>query len=232
MAVQVGIDYRAGGLQRAEVGMELHRENLRLLLERLYVLCGKSSQSYLNDFFGKRLNIQIEKKDSIFDSDVQEDSFGLAAVELMRIFRRQAFEESKLINDTSKENLRVITAGLVEAGESEVVIGNTITGFLDTRNKNRAQTIARTETGMALMESQFAIVDDMELPPMLKKWDATIDGRTRTTHKNADKGPAIKKDELFKVGKDNMRFPQDRQNGSASEIINCRCVLTWEPEEL
>jgi hypothetical protein len=230
MAHQVGVDYRNGGLDRAIAGTELHTENIRLILEQLYIRCGKSSQSYLVNFFGKSLNLDLEKKDSFFDQPDVEDTFDLAAVELMRVFRRQAFNQSKLIANTSREGLRFATAGLVEAGESEVVIGKLISGVLDKKNINRAQTIARTETGMALMESQYAIVDDMELPPMLKEWNATIDGRTRKTHRAVD-GDKVKKDGMFKVGSDNMRFPQDRLNGSAKEIINCRCVLTWEPED-
>lgn len=226
MARQVGEDYRAGGLDRALVGMDVHKQKVRELLEKIYILSGKSAENYLKDFFGKACRLKIEKKDSLFDTDNTD----LASVELMRLFRRTAFENSKLIAATSRETLIAITATLVETGVGEQTIGKEIARFVSTRNASRAPTIARTEVGSALMESQYNIVDELELPPMLKEWAATIDGRTRPDHKRVD-GDTVKKEEKFRVGRDNMLYPQDRINGSAGQIINCRCVLLWTPAD-
>ena len=235
MSAQASQDYSDGGLNRALVGMEIHQENIRAVLERLYILAGKSSERYLKDFFGKSFRIKIERKESLFDIDATEldDPFELATVEMMQIFRRQAFDQSKTIAETSKEGLRVATAQLAETGVGEIVIAKEIRKVLDVKNKFRAATIARTETGIALSESQYAIINDLELPTMVKEWSAVIDGRTRKAHREVD-GTIKKKDELFSVdtkkGRDLMRFPQDRKNGSKENLINCRCILLWQPE--
>jgi hypothetical protein len=64
-------------------------------------------------------------------------------------------------------------------------------------------------------------------------WDATLDGKTRPTHAQAD---GTKKDEngYFYVGREKARYPSD-ENLTAGERINCRCriraeILGYPPE--
>ena len=55
---------------------------------------------------------------------------------------------------------------------------------------------------------------------IVKQWDATLDSRTRESHRMVD-GEIRELDEKFSNG---LRFPSDPM-GSASEVINCRCAL-------
>jgi hypothetical protein len=64
-------------------------------------------------------------------------------------------------------------------------------------------------------------------------WDATLDGKTRPTHAQAD---GTKKDEngYFYVGREKARYPAD-ENLTARERISCRCriraeILGYPPE--
>lgn len=54
---------------------------------------------------------------------------------------------------------------------------------------------------------------------VVKQWDATLDGRTRDSHRRVD-GEIRELDEKFSNG---LMFPGD-PNGSAAEVVNCRCT--------
>ena len=59
---------------------------------------------------------------------------------------------------------------------------------------------------------------------MQKEWTAARDERTRQAHADAD-GDIVGMDESFNVGGEMMRFAGD-PNGSAGNIINCRCGIS------
>ena len=54
---------------------------------------------------------------------------------------------------------------------------------------------------------------------VLKQWDATLDGRTRESHRRVD-GEIRELDEKFSNG---LMFPGD-PSGGAAEVVNCRCT--------
>ena len=59
-----------------------------------------------------------------------------------------------------------------------------------------------------------------------KQWIAELDSKTREWHREID-GKFIPIDEMFEVGTDKMRFPHDYVNGSAENLINCRCTCIY-----
>ena len=63
---------------------------------------------------------------------------------------------------------------------------------------------------------------------MLKKWVATNDARTRSTH-SAASGQIVDMDEDFTVGGTPMGFAGDSRGG-AKNVINCRCVIVYADE--
>lgn len=86
---------------------------------------------------------------------------------------------------------------------------------------SRAKTIARTE-GHRIQ--QMSTVDAQQAAKakgadVLKQWDATLDGRTRESHRRVD-GEIRELDAKFSNG---LMFPGD-PNGSAAEVVNCRCT--------
>ena len=54
---------------------------------------------------------------------------------------------------------------------------------------------------------------------VVKQWDATLDGRTRDSHRRVD-GEIRELDEKFSNG---LMFPGD-PSGGAAEVVNCRCT--------
>ncbi len=86
---------------------------------------------------------------------------------------------------------------------------------------SRAKTIARTE-GHRIQ--QMSTVDAQQATKakgadVLKQWDATLDGRTRESHRRVD-GEIRELDEKFSNG---LMFPGD-PSGGAAEVVNCRCT--------
>lgn len=86
---------------------------------------------------------------------------------------------------------------------------------------SKAYTIARTEGHR--IQQQAA--DDARHKArdkgadIKKQWDSTLDGRTRPSHRKVD-GEIRELDDKFSNG---LLFPGD-PNGSADEVVNCRCV--------
>lgn len=55
---------------------------------------------------------------------------------------------------------------------------------------------------------------------ILKEWVATLDERTRDSHRDLD-GERVPQDKPFSNG---LMYPADR-NGEAGEVFNCRCTM-------
>jgi len=86
---------------------------------------------------------------------------------------------------------------------------------------SRAKTIARTEGHRIQQESTKDAQQEAKGKgaDVVKQWDATLDGKTRPSHKKVD-GEIRELDERFSNGLD---FPGD-PSGKAGEVVNCRCV--------
>lgn len=88
--------------------------------------------------------------------------------------------------------------------------------------RNNAMRIARTEAHRiqtkAAYDAQWKAKD--KGADIVKQWDATIDGKTRDSHRKID-GEIRELDEKFSNG---LEYPGD-PSGAAGEVINCRCAL-------
>jgi hypothetical protein len=183
-----------------------HQQALEAILLDLYRVAGESSFRYLQDKFGKA------RKD-----------MSQALTQLLMNWATNAFELSTTIAETSKDMIRQATAQMVADGIPEGEMAKLIQEFGDNMANWRARTIARTESHAAVMESQYEIVQEMDLPEYLNEWASGSDSRTRQSHLDAD-GQQRRPNETFRVGNSDLRFPGDR-NGEPEEVVNCRCVL-------
>lgn len=89
--------------------------------------------------------------------------------------------------------------------------------------KNRAKSIVVTESHRVREEaSQDARVEaEKKGANIVKQWDATLDGKTRDTHRRLD-GQIREVDEPFEIDGKTAMYPGDF--GLAEEDCNCRCV--------
>lgn len=88
----------------------------------------------------------------------------------------------------------------------------------------RARTIARTEAAAVVNGADAGISQELQQAGIthVVEWLSTPGDRTRKTHKSAN-GQRIVVGEKFQVGRSRLAYPGD-PNGSAEEVINCRCT--------
>lgn len=97
--------------------------------------------------------------------------------------------------------------------------------------QRRATTIARTESlraiHMAVNESYDQAIDNGLLSPVdvLKRWVTAPDERRRASHAFMQ-GQIRRQGEPFLTGAGNLIMYPGDPNAPASEVINCRCVVT------
>jgi len=135
------------------------------------------------------------------------------------------------VTETTKEQIRKIIQRGVEEKLSHKKVASLILQETDSiKTKQRALTIARTESAYASNKGGVFAARSSNLV-LFKKWIARkIDGKTRDTHAAMVDSEPIPIDALFKVGDSEMAHPCDGSHGAgASEIVNCRCIISFIP---
>lgn len=128
--------------------------------------------------------------------------------------------------DWNRKNLNnSITQGIIQ-GESLSKISKRVSTSLAGKNENLMKTFAKTGMTQAQnsgrlerMEKGKALGIDVK-----KKWVATLDSRTRYSHRELD-GQIVDTDEDFKTEGYTIAYPGDPQ-AHPSLVYNCRCAIT------
>jgi len=113
--------------------------------------------------------------------------------------------------------------GYMQKGLSPYDVEKNIKGMFEETYKNRARTIARTETRTAQSITRFETYKKNDVKK--KTWIALNDNKTRTSHSYASASAAILMEEFFDMGNGNLLLHPHDPLGPAGEIINCRCAL-------
>ena len=92
-------------------------------------------------------------------------------------------------------------------------------------SQDRALLVAQNES--STIYNTIDYMDAKSKGKQYKRWIAELDNATRPWHVEVD-GTKIPIDEMFQVGTDKMRFPHDYSNGSAENLVNCRCTCIYE----
>ena len=140
------------------------------------------------------------------------------------------------ITSTTMRDINAIIAMGIEQGLSEREIAREIAVIAPTKSASRAQTIARTETHAASQGATQEMAEATGLQ-MVRVWTTAIDERTRNLsdgasfdHVAAD-GQRRGMNEPFVIegvdGPEQLMYPGD-PDGSAGNVINCRCCLVFE----
>ena len=176
------------------------------------------TESYENGFIGTMYDLQGQDIPLIFPIDQNQ---------VVKVIT----EDSKLskslyeslgydINNLKYKVKNEISRGIASAS-SYADIARNIKRQTDI-SLNKAYRIARTEghriQNEAANDALYKAKD--KGADIVKQWDATLDGRTRPSHRMVD-GEIRELNEKFSNG---LRFPGD-PHGKAAEVINCRCAL-------
>jgi hypothetical protein len=130
------------------------------------------------------------------------------------------------ITQTTQNILVRIVEDGIEQGLSVQEMSRSIRDKVAPLYKNRALTIARTET---ISASNFGSISGARMTglDLIKEWIPALDDRTRTDHSQM-MGKKKPLDKPFTVGGDLMDYPLDGSMGaSAKQIVNCRCSIGY-----
>jgi hypothetical protein len=89
--------------------------------------------------------------------------------------------------------------------------------------RRHAKTIVRTESVRAMNYAQLLAADDDKYQ-VEKTWLAVEDGRTRVTHGHQGVDGEVR--DLYDTFSNGLLHPGDPE-GSAAEVINCRCTMAY-----
>lgn len=158
--------------------------------------------------------------------------FSERIIELMRqYYGIDLLNDAETITSFTREVIRNVLADAAQSGISFDDIVRELTGNSELSTM-RARRIARTETVTAANGAAIINAKESGLK-MNKEWIAIEDKRTRHSHRNVD-GNIVGIDEPFKVGDSYMQQPgvRTQPNGlevPASEVVNCRCTISFLP---
>lgn len=93
-----------------------------------------------------------------------------------------------------------------------------------TLSEDRAFDIAVNESSTIVGNQEFQ--NAIKSGKKQKQWISEKDNRVRRTHVIAD-GTTIPIQDYFVVGDSQMLYPHDSVNGSAKEVVNCRCHVKY-----
>jgi uncharacterized protein with gpF-like domain len=212
--------YREFGIYDDSVATQLLNEDFMPLIlthyRRIFQVVYKANEDkYFNN---QKQEALVFGRSTDFEEVVQ-NYFNTRQLVLAGITTRMANRISRLIEQGRADNLTLT--------EIAKLVSNK---FLPI-SRSRAALIARTETHNAASFANHSYHQKVEADlgiKMLKKWVATNDGRTRSSHVSAN-GQVVDMNEDFTVGGMPMGYAGDPKGGAAN-VINCRCVIIYADE--
>ena len=131
------------------------------------------------------------------------------------------------------EDIENITKAVVLEGAPQgwgpAKVADEIFNRVGQRDHWRAMRIARTEVVGASNAGSYQGAGSFGIK-LKKIWLVNMDGNTRDDHADMNTAPHIPYSDHWQVGDDKMLYPGD-PSASAENVINCRCAITYEPEE-
>lgn len=150
-----------------------------------------------------------------------------------------ALKVQQILETTRDQLARIVDRGIKD-GLGQDAIAKQIIEAIPTFSRTRSRVIARTETHTAAMYASQEVAKTSPFP-MNKRWVSVYDARTRDfgegdgevdqfSHRAMNE-VTVGPDELFAVptsgGSFEMMTGPGDPNGSAANVINCRCALIY-----
>jgi uncharacterized protein with gpF-like domain len=156
----------------------------------------------------------------------RKDAQGQLDTAIDQFIRRTVGNKVTGIVGTTKDQIRSVVAAGVGDGIGVDAMARQIRKVMgDEVPRWRSQMIARTESHGASQMGSLSGAATFNFP-MMKRWVSTKDARTREDHLTAN-GQAVALTESFNLDGSSLAFPGD-PTGAADQVINCRCVMTYQ----
>lgn len=207
--------------------------NLEVNTQRLGIELQVVIDKNLRKIFESFINYNIET----YDSDVKDlefTTFG-TVITFEQLYKNYIKDRDIVFATLSENQSRMILRTIRQLREQNLTLPQ-LTQEIKQAIRNfsiaRAARIARTEThsasSFASHEYNKKIGSQLD-QTLYKKWVSVADGRTRSSHANAN-GQVRSMDEDFEINGALMKYPSDPRGG-AKNVINCRCVVVYVDEE-
>lgn len=148
-------------------------------------------------------------------------------LEVEKVVELEGAAMVKGMTQSSKNKIKQIIAQQIRLGEPVQQAGINILKRLQTINRARAFSIARTET---IRASNIGAIRGAQMTGLnlKKEWISTLDDRTRDEEFNhvVSDGQQVDLNQPFIVSGEALAYPVDF-NGSAGNTINCRCAVAF-----
>lgn len=142
----------------------------------------------------------------------------------------------QLITNTTRQQIQRVISMADDEGIGTAAITKRLRDAVPQFSKVRAAVIARTESHAASQYGSISMAKQ-STRPLVKGWSSIEDDRTRSFIEgdNYDhlvmNGETVALEQSFNVpttlgGTEPLQFPGD-PNGSAGNVINCRCAMTY-----
>lgn len=212
--------YREFGIyEEGTASQSLNEDFMPLILthyRRIFQVVYKANE---DKYFGNQKQEALVFGRSTDFEELVQNYFNTRQLVLAGITTRMANRISRLIEQGRADNLTLPEIAKLVSSK-----------FLPI-SRSRAALISRTETHNAASFANHSYHQKVEADlgiKMMKKWVATNDARTRSTHASAS-GQVVDMNEDFTVGGMPMGYAGDPKGGVAN-VINCRCVIIYADE--
>ncbi len=192
-----------------------HIDNMTRILTRLWTQSGVMAINHNFEIVKAYNNFELKR-------DITTPIIDNAIAQWIRANGAKAITE---VTDTTKNDINRIVADAREEGLSERETAKLINAVAPAKSASRAQTIARTEAHGASQGMSLAVAGETDIP-MVKVWLSDRGDSAREEHVDVD-GQKRSLSVPFDVGGEQLEYPGDA-NGSAENIINCKCVIGYE----
>lgn len=178
--------------------------------------------------YGKQFNEGIKSFNRYHKKAVDEELYNFDPWDytIQTYLQTMAARKVTQILDTTKKEMRaLIEQSRDEGGTMDDIAAQIQTKFTQ-YSEYRAYRIARTEVVQASnFGSYFAALEAADTigQEMEKEWVDSDDHRVRRSHRAMD-GERVPVDSKYSNG---MDYPADSMNGTASEVIHCRCAQVY-----
>jgi len=204
-----------------------HQQTMGLILGELWRVVGQASVERMLRISKSAPAHEIKQE---VERDLLEaaDNVDELVAQWIRTFGGEHI--TQITETTKNEITRVIAQGHRD-GLTNSQIAKQILAVAPEKSASRAVTIAITEAGFAQgSASQFAA--ELSTTPMVKVWVAAVDERTRQAHIDANNQERPLDQDFLVANADGemerMKFPGDDRFASAENLINCRCICSYE----
>lgn len=210
-----------------DAAIAAHEDKIKKLLRDMW----EESFSAIGERVLSQLDDEERGLSSLWERKQLPDSIKRA---LESFIGRWGARKVSQITSATEDWIRDAVKRGIEDGLSTPEIGGRIRSRASQIAAWRANTIARTETHSAAQNGSMEVAKESG-KVRLKRWVPVQDGRTRRgdnsdfDHANPDKGE-VPLNEPFVISGEELMHPGDPR-GSAGNIINCRCAMTYKTRE-